>query len=232
MLTIRCGSERGYFDHGWLQTHHSFSFADYYDPKHMHFGSLRVINEDVVAPGAGFPMHSHQDMEILTYVISGTLEHQDSLGHKAQIRPGQVQYMSAGTGITHSEYNPSRDEPVHLLQIWVIPPVRGLAPAYAERDFNQEEKRNTWLLLAAPEAESGVMSVHQDCRLLISGLQKDQQLDYTPDASRQVYLHVVQGNVKVNGQGISAGDAAYGHVEHLQLEAEDDAELLLFDLAT
>jgi len=232
MLTLRKSADRGHFNHGWLDTYHTFSFADYYDPKHMGFRSLRVINEDRVAPGAGFPTHGHRDMEIITYVLEGGLQHRDSMGNGSVIRPGQVQRMSAGTGVTHSEFNASRSEPVHLLQIWMLPQRQGLEPSYEEKSFSDKELRGALGLVASPGARDGSVKIHQDAELYAARLNPGQQVSHALRRGRHAWVQAAEGSVKVNGQVLGQGDgAALNNESAVELSAVDDAEVLLFDLA-
>jgi len=231
MITLRKSSERGYARHGWLESWHSFSFAGYIDPAHVHFGALRVINEDIVQPGKGFEMHGHRDMEILTYVLSGTLRHRDSLGHGEDIGYGEVQLMSAGTGVQHSEENPSPGEAVHLLQIWIMPDRQGLKPGYQQKAFSLEDKQGRWCLLASPDAAQGSLSIHQDSRVFAARLDGAESLDYPVPAGRKAYLHVASGSLQANGHELSAGDALLFREEaNVNLAAGCNAEVLLFDL--
>jgi len=232
MKTIRRGTERGFADHGWLVSRHTFSFAGYHDPQHMGFGALRVINEDRVAPGAGFGAHSHRDMEILSWVLDGALEHKDSLGTGAVIRPGELQRMSAGTGVTHSEFNASKTEPVHFLQIWILPERGGLVPSYEQKAFSAAELDNVWCLVASGQPRDGAVTVHQDVHLSISRLAAGRSLSYAPKAGRRVWLQVARGSVEVDGVVLEAGDAA-GWVDAaaLDVRAVSAAEILLFDLS-
>jgi redox-sensitive bicupin YhaK (pirin superfamily) len=231
MIVQRKSGERGYAHHGWLESWHSFSFADYRDPEHVHFGPLRVINEDIVQPGTGFGTHGHRDMEILTYVLSGTLRHSDSTGSSGDIRYGEVQLMSAGTGVQHSEVNPSPDEAVHLLQIWIMPDRLGLAPGYRQRDFPLEDKLARWCLLASPDAGKGSLLIHQDARVFAGRLNGTETLDYPIDARRKIYLHVARGGLQANGHKLSAGDALmYEDEAAVELSTAKDAEVLLFDM--
>jgi redox-sensitive bicupin YhaK (pirin superfamily) len=231
MLTVRHASERGHAQHGWLDSWHSFSFADYYDPKHVHFGPLRVINEDRVQPGQGFGTHSHADMEIISYVLEGELEHQDSMGTGSIIRPGDVQRMSAGRGVQHSEFNPSRTRPVHFLQIWIIPAVRGIAPEYEQRSIPETEKRGRLRLIASAAGEDDSLRIHQDARVyagLFSGPQSAQQ---GLGAARLGYAQLARGSVSVNGQRLSAGDGVLLRDEPtLSISDGENAEILVFDL--
>ena len=232
MKTIRRGTERGFADHGWLVSRHTFSFAGYHDPQHMGFGALRVINEDRVAPGAGFGAHSHRDMEILSWVLDGALQHKDSLGTGAVIRPGELQRMTAGTGVTHSEFNASKTEPVHFLQIWILPERGGLVPSYEQKAFSAAELDNVWCLVASGQPRDGAVTVHQDVHLSISRLAAGRSLSYAPKAGRRVWLQVARGSVEVDGVVLEAGDAA-GWVDAaaLDVRAVSAAEILLFDLS-
>jgi len=231
MMNLRKAGERGYAHHGWLESWHSFSFADYRDPDHVHFGPLRVINEDIVQPGTGFGTHGHRDMEILTYVLSGTLRHQDSTGSSGDIRYGEVQVMSAGTGVQHSEVNPSPDEAVHLLQIWIIPDQQNLTPGYQQKEFPLDAKLARWCLLASPDAAQGSLLIHQDARVFAARLDGAETLDYSIAAGRKAYLHVARGSLQANGQSLSAGDALmYEGEAAVELSAAREAEVLLFDM--
>lgn len=232
MITLRKSSERGYAHRGWLESWHSFSFADYYDPENIRFGSLRVINEDIVQPGTGFDTHGHRDMEILTYVLSGALRHRDSMGHGEDINYGEVQVMSAGAGVQHSEVNPSPDEAVHLLQIWIMPNRQGLTPGYQQKNFPLENKRGCWCLLASPDAVQGSLLIHQDARVFAARLDGKETLDYPLAAGRRAYLHMARGGLQANGYALSAGDALMFTDEAVvALSAAQDAEVLLFDLS-
>jgi redox-sensitive bicupin YhaK (pirin superfamily) len=232
MMVLRKSSERGYAHHGWLESWHSFSFADYNDPAHVHFGPLRVINEDIVQPGTGFGTHGHRDMEILTYVLSGALRHRDSMGHGEDIRYGEVQVMSAGTGVQHSEVNPSPEEAVHLLQIWIMPDSQGLTPGYQQKNFTQEEKRARWCLLASPDKAGGSLLIHQDARIFSARLDGAETLDYPLSSGRKAYLHIARGSLRANGHELSAGDALmYTGEGVVKLSVAQDAEVLLFDMA-
>ena len=232
MIYFRDRLTRGTSRTGWLESRHTFSFADYRDPDHMGFRSLRVINEDRVVPGAGFPTHAHRDMEILSYVLEGALEHRDSLGHGTQIRPGELQRMSAGTGIRHSEFNPSRSEPVHFLQIWIIPGEGGLAPGYEQKAFPVQERRGRLRLVAAPDGADGALTVHQDARVYIGNLRPGEKVQHPIDAGRGVWVQVSRGIAALNGVEMRAGDgAALERESAVTLEADTEAEVLLFDLA-
>lgn len=231
MLDIRRSEDRGAAEHGWLSSRHSFSFANYYDPEHMGFGPLRVINEDRVQPGQGFGAHSHSDMEIISYVLDGALAHQDSMGTGSVIRYGSVQRMSAGTGVTHSEYNHSQSEPVHFLQIWIQPGKRGIKPGYEEKHFEPESKRGHWKLIASPDGRDGSVLIHQDARIFATILDGRDALEYSWPANRGAYLHVARGAVEVNGEALKAGDAAKSvGPGHVKLANAREAEVLLFDL--
>ncbi|HXE92119.1 MAG TPA: pirin family protein [Terriglobales bacterium] len=232
MIELRPAAERGHANHGWLDTWHTFSFDTYHEPEHMGFRALRVINEDFVAPGAGFPMHPHRDMEIVTYVLEGALQHKDSLGNGSIIRPGDGQRMSAGSGILHSEFNASKTEPVHLLQIWIRPERRGLEPGYEQKEFPLEEKRGRLRPIAARDGREGAVTIHQDVTLYASTLAPGQQVEHTLTPGRHAWLQVARGAVALNGTGLNQGDgAAVSEEEKLTIRAEQDAEILLFDLA-
>jgi redox-sensitive bicupin YhaK (pirin superfamily) len=232
MITIRKSEERGHFDLGWLNTYHTFSFDQYYDPAHMHFRSLRVINEDRVSPAKGFPTHSHRDMEIITYILSGALEHRDSMGNGSVIRPGDVQRMTAGTGVAHSEFNPSRTEPVHLLQIWILPKARNLPPSYEQKFFSEDERRGKLRLIASPEAGNGAVTINQDARVYAWLPNQDQSIEQVIDQGRYAWIQVARGTLNLNGVELNQGDgAAISEETRLRILAHDQAELLLFDLA-
>jgi redox-sensitive bicupin YhaK (pirin superfamily) len=231
MITIRKAEERGHFDFGWLNTYHSFSFGDYYDPKHTRFRTLRVINEDFVQPGHGFPTHGHRDMEIVTYVLQGALEHRDSMGTGSIIRRGDAQRMSAGTGVTHSEANPSPDESVHLLQIWIFPSEQNLQPEYEEKKFSDDEKRNRLRLIVSPDGSDGSVKIHQDARIFASLLDDGDEVVHSLGAGRSAWLQVAAGSVKLNDVALKQGDgAAVSQESQLRVTAEGPAEVLLFDL--
>ncbi len=232
MIALRPGSQRGHFNHGWLDTFHSFSFGDYHDPAHMGFATLRVINEDRVAAAQGFPTHPHKDMEIITYVLSGALEHRDSLGTSSVIRPGEVQRMSAGRGVTHSEFNASRTQQVHLLQIWIRPQERGLEPSYEQKSFPAEAApRNRLQLLASPDGAEGSVTIHQDARLLRAVVKPGDSIRHELAPRRQVWVQAVRGEARLNGQILKAGDgAAVTDERALSIEPITEAELLVFDL--
>ena len=231
MIALRRSYERGSTKFNWLDSRHTFSFGDYYDPKHMGFGNLRVINEDRVNPGAGFPTHSHRDMEIITYVLEGELAHKDSTGTSSVIRAGDVQRMSAGTGISHSEYNPSATEPVHFLQIWIIPNETGLKPGYEQRAFDLEKNSGSWIRIAASDARGGAVKVHQDVELCLAAISKDQKLSYSLKPGRRGWLQVTRGAVAVNDNTLTAGDGASAPDDKvLDINATGKAVILLFDL--
>jgi quercetin 2,3-dioxygenase len=232
MITIRRSDERGGGDYGWLKTRHSFSFDQYYDPRVMGFRSLRVINEDWVQPGRGFPMHPHRDMEIITYLLEGALEHKDSMGNGSIIRPGDGQRMSAGTGVRHSEANPSQTDPAHLLQIWILPERRGIEPGYEQKDFPAEEKRGKLRLIASPDGKDGSVTIHQDARLYVSLLGPGQQVQHELGQGRYGWLQVAKGAVELNGQRLQQGDgAAISEQPQVEIKGEEESETLLFDLA-
>jgi len=231
MIEIRRGSERGHAQHGWLDSFHSFSFADYYDADHTGFGPLRVINEDRVQPGRGFGAHSHRDMEIISYVLEGALAHRDSMGNGSVIRPGDVQRMSAGTGVTHSEFNASDREPVHFLQIWIEPNARGISPSYEERRFDDEAKHGRWRLIASSDAREGSVRIHQDASLYVARLDGAGSLAFPLASARSAYVHLVRGAARVNGQALGAGDALKIRDEReVRVDDARGAEILLFDL--
>ncbi|HTI97501.1 MAG TPA: pirin family protein [Dongiaceae bacterium] len=230
MMKIRKASERGHASHGWLDSYHTFSFADYYDPQWMGYRSLRVINDDLIMPGGGFGTHPHRDMEIITYVLSGELEHKDSMGNGRVIRPGEVQYMSAGTGIQHSEFNPRDDEALHLLQIWIQPEKRGVTPRYAEKSF-QNVPRGDLHLVTSRDGRNGSISVHQDADLWLARLDPGQKVAHKLQTGRHAWVHVAEGEVEINGQALSGGDAAEVEGDTtIQLAAQKPAQVLLFDL--
>jgi len=232
MITIRKANQRGHADHGWLNTWHTFSFADYYDPAQMGYSSLRVINDDRVAPGGGFPTHGHRDMEIVTYVLSGALEHQDSMGNGTVIRPGEVQRMSAGSGIRHSEFNASASDEVHLLQIWIEPARSGITPSYEQTVFDTAEKLGRLRLIASPDGSDGSVTIHQDAKLYAALLDPEHPAEHVLPPGRRAYLHVARGAATLNGRELAAGDGARIEGESgLRLESGSSAEILLFDLA-
>lgn len=232
MINIRKSNERGHFDHGWLDTYHTFSFDQYHDPAHMHFRSLRVINEDRVAAAHGFPMHSHRDMEIITYILAGALEHRDSMGNGSVIRPGDVQRMTAGTGVSHSEFNPSRTETCHLLQIWIMPNARNLTPGYEQKNFSHDERKGQLRLIANVSGEDGAVTINQDVRVYASLLDAGETIGQPIDPGRHGWLQLARGSVSVNGADLSAGDgAAIDGESRVEISAAEDSEFLLFDLA-
>jgi redox-sensitive bicupin YhaK (pirin superfamily) len=231
MISVRRSGERGHANHGWLDTYHTFSFADYYDPRQMGFGPLRVINEDYVAAGQGFPTHGHRDMEIITYVLEGQLAHKDSLGTGSVIRPGDVQRMSAGTGVRHSEFNPSASDPLHLLQIWIEPNRMGVAPSYEEKVFSDDDKRNRLRLVASPDGSDGSVTIHQDARVCAAVIEEGREVAYPLGPRRRAWLQVARGRVSVNGQELEQGDGA-GIIDErvLTVTGKERAEIILFDL--
>ncbi len=232
MLRVRKSNERGFADHGWLKSFHSFSFAGYYDPAHMGWGNLRVINEDWIAAGKGFGTHGHRDMEIVTYVLKGSLAHKDSMGNVKAIPPGDVQRMSAGTGVQHSEFNHAPDDTTHLLQIWIEPSVRGIAPSYEQKTFVAAEKQGNLRLVASNDGAKGSVVIHADARLYAGLLDGMQTAELSLDPARKSYVHLVRGALTVNGVGLLTGDAALIEGEsQIKLEQGKDAEVLVFDLA-
>ena len=232
MLIIRKSEERGHFNHGWLNTYHTFSFDQYYDPRFMGFRSLRVINEDFVAAARGFPTHGHRDMEIITYVLEGELAHKDSMGNGSIIRPGEVQRMSAGTGVRHSEANPSKDESVHLLQIWILPSEEGIEPSYEQKNFTDTEKRGRLRLVASLDGSDGSVTIHQDARIFASLLDDSQQVTHQLEPDRHAWVQVARGRVEVNSQTLNQGDgAALSNESQLAIAGLEPSEILLFDLA-
>jgi redox-sensitive bicupin YhaK (pirin superfamily) len=232
MITIRRSNERGHFEHGWLNTYHTFSFDQYYDPRYMGFRTLRVINEDFVAPGRGFPKHGHRDMEIITYILEGALKHEDSMGNGSVIRPGDVQRMTAGTGVRHSEQNASDTERVHLLQIWILPSTAGLEPGYEQKAFSEDDRRGHLRLIASEDGRDGTVQVHQDVSLFASIIPAGGEVEHTMDQQRYAWIQVARGAVDVNGERADQGDGVVAIGESsLTIGAEADAEVLLFDLA-
>ena len=232
MITMRKSQDRGHADHGWLKSHHSFSFADYRDPAHMGFGNLRVINDDTIAPGTGFGTHGHRDMEIVTYVLSGALAHQDSLGTGAVILPGEVQRMSAGRGVQHSEFNHAQDTTTHLLQIWILPSEHGTLPSYEQKPFDAADKRGRLRLVASPDGRDGSVTVHADASIRAGLFDGDERAELALDPQRKAYVHLVRGRLSVNGQPLVGGDAAkLSDESRLVLTDAEDAEVLVFDLA-
>lgn len=231
MIQIRKAERRGHADYGWLDTRHSFSFADYYDAAEMGWGVLRVLNEDRVQPGRGFAQHAHRDMEIVSYVLSGALQHRDSLGNGTLIRPDEVQRMSAGRGVRHSEFNASSEEPVHFLQIWIEPKSEGIEPAYEQKRFAPAEKRHRWRLVASGEGRQGSVTIHQDADLYAALLDTGDRVGHRLAVERLAYLHLIRGSVRVEGQSLTAGDGAkIAATPNLVVEANEPSELLLFDL--
>lgn len=234
MLHVRAAQSRGYADHGWLRSYHSFSFADYYDPRFMGFRALRVINEDRVAPGRGFGTHGHRDMEIVSWVIDGALEHRDSIGTGSVIRPGELQRMSAGTGIQHSEFNASKTDPVHFLQIWILPERTGIKPSYEQVAYDSTARLGRLLPVASPDGAANTVTLHQDARIFASVLPAQAEVTHSPAAGRYAWLQVYRGNVEVNGIPLAAGDGLAVEAEPrlvIRGTSEQSAEFLLFDLA-
>ena len=232
MITLRRSEERGHADHGWLNTYHTFSFANYYDPAHMGFRALRVINEDRVAPGKGFGTHPHRDMEILSYVLEGALEHKDSMGNGSVMRPGDVQRMSAGTGVTHSEFNSSRSEPVHFLQIWIVPAEPGIKPGYEQKRFSDEDKRGALRLIASRDGREGSVTIHQDASVYAAVLGTGEAARHTLAPGRNAWIHVARGEVKLDAEVLRAGDgAAVTGEREIVVSGHGQGEVLLFDLA-
>jgi len=232
MITLRKANDRGPSNLGWLNSQHTFSFGHYYDAQHMGFGSLRVINDDHVIAGAGFGTHPHDNMEIVSYVLEGALEHKDSMGHGSVILPGEVQLLSAGTGITHSEYNHSKTEPVHFLQIWLMPDKRGIKPGYAQKAFADEEKRSTFRLVVSAEGRDGSLPIQQDVDMSVALLNGDETVDYTLASERKAWVHVARGEVSMNGHLLQAGDGAAIEAEAtLHFSDGRDAEVIMFDMA-
>jgi len=232
MLTLRKSGERGYADHGWLKSFHSFSFANYYDPRHMGFGNLRVINEDRIAPGTGFGTHGHRDMEIISYVLEGSLAHKDTLGNVKAIPPGEVQRMSAGTGVQHSEFNHAAGATTHFLQIWIEPSATGIEPGYEQKAFPEAEKRGRLRLVASPDGAEGSVLIHADARVYAGLFDGAESASLRLERGRKGYVHLVRGELPVNGQPLAAGDAAMlEHESQVSLASGHDAEVLVFDLA-
>lgn len=231
MIRIRKSDERGHANHGWLDSYHTFSFSGYYDPEHMGFGDLRVLNEDRVEGGQGFPAHPHQDMEIITYILEGALAHRDSMGNSSVIRAGEVQRMSAGTGVRHSEYNALTDRQTHFLQIWLYPARAGITPSYEQKAFSAEEKRNRLRLLVSPDGRDGSLHIHQDAFLYGSLLDTGRSVIHEFPKGRKGYVHIARGSVRIGGELLSAGDGmALEDAGPISLQAESEAEILLFDL--
>jgi redox-sensitive bicupin YhaK (pirin superfamily) len=232
MIVRRPANERGRTKIGWLDSWHSFSFGDYYDPAHVEFRSLRVLNDDRIAAGQGFGMHPHRDMEIITYMVSGALEHKDSLGTGSVIRPGEVQRMSAGTGIRHSEFNPSPTTPAHLLQIWLMPEQHGLTPSYEQKEFPEGERHNRWRLVASRDGRDGSVIIHQDAAMYVTNLDAGEEVNHSLSRGRHAWLQIVRGRVTLNGEPLKTGDgAAVSDETALAVTANEPAELVLFDLA-
>jgi len=232
MIVRRPANERGRTKIGWLDSWHSFSFGDYYDPAHVEFRSLRVLNDDRIAAGQGFGMHPHRDMEIITYMVSGALEHKDSLGTGSVIRPGEVQRMSAGTGIRHSEFNPSPTTPAHLLQIWLMPEQHGLTPSYEQKAFPEEERHNRWRLVASRDGRDGSVIIHQDAAMYVTNLDAGEEVNHSLSRGRHAWLQIVRGRVTLNEEPLKTGDgAAVSDETALAVTANEPAELVLFDLA-
>lgn len=231
MITLRPANERGRTDWGWLDSRHTFSFGEYHDSKHAGFRSLRVINDDRVSPGSGFGTHGHRDMEILSYVLDGGLEHKDSMGTGSVIRPGEIQFMRAGTGVTHSEYNHSKTDPVHFLQIWVIPAERGLEPRYDQRSIDRDSARSGWVTLASGSGHSEAVRLAQDLRILLTFMEPDQSRSLELDSDRHVWVHVARGTTSLNGTTLGEGDGAALSEEGRLILEGGDAEVLVFDLA-
>lgn len=240
MMMLRRSNERGYADHGWLKSYHTFSFADYYDPQHMGFGNLRVINEDRVAPGSGFGTHGHRDMEIISYVLEGELAHKDSMGNgeagsavSGVIRPGEVQRMSAGTGVRHSEFNHAQEQTTHFLQIWIQPDQRGIPPSYEQKQFSAAEKRGKLKLVASPDAQEGSVKIHADARMYVGLFDGAETVQMPLPAGRKCYMHLARGQLQINGHTLKAGDAlAIQDEPALQLNQGQGAEVIMFDLAS
>lgn len=231
MFKIRKSQDRGYANHGWLESYHSFSFAGYHDPAHMGWGNLRVINEDRVAPGTGFGKHGHRDMEIVSYVLSGNLAHQDSMGNIKGIPPGDVQRMSAGTGVTHSEFNHAEGQTTHFLQIWITPNVTGIAPSYEQKTIPDQQKRGTLRLVASPDGAAGSVTLNADATIYAGLFDGNESAELALDTERKAYVHLVRGELQINGQRISAGDALLIHSEsRITISHGTDAEVLVFDL--
>ncbi|NJL98536.1 MAG: pirin family protein [Synechococcaceae cyanobacterium SM2_3_2] len=231
-ITVRRSHERGHANFGWLDSYHSFSFGNYYDPAHMGFRTLRVINQDVIAAGAGFPTHPHRDMEIVTYVLEGAVEHKDSLGTGSIIRPGEIQRMTAGTGIRHSEFNPSPTDPLHLLQIWILPEAVDLDPSYEQKETHLADQAGQFKLIASRDGRQGSVTVHQDINLYAAQLQTGDQVSFDLKPGRAAWIQVARGDVRVLGRDLASGDAAaVEHTDTIAISATQDAEILLFDLA-
>ncbi len=231
MITVRKSQDRGFANHGWLQSYHSFSFAGYFDRNHMNFGNLRVINEDKIAGGRGFDKHPHQDMEIITYVISGALSHQDSMGNSSTILPGEVQIMSAGTGVAHSEFNQKENEETHLLQIWILPKELKIAPRYGQKSFIESLKKNDFILVVSGSGREGSIMINQDAEIFLGKFKAGKDFDYKVNSNRRIWVQMIAGKVLVNGVAVEKGDAAAIEYENnVSLKAEEDSEFLLFSL--
>lgn len=233
MMTIRRSQDRGYFENNWLKSFHSFSFGEYFDRQHMSFRDLRVINHDIIAPSSGFGTHPHRDMEILTYVLRGRVEHGDSMGNREVVTAGEVQLMSAGTGVAHSEHNPDAKEPLELLQIWILPAQVGLKPSYEQKRFSVDDKRNKLKLLVSPERQEGSLKIHQDVKVYGSWLEPQREVSYDIPAGRAAWLQVALGKIQVNGEILSKGDGASiqpGTENQLKIRAIEDSDFVLFDL--
>ena len=232
MLTIKKSNDRGYADHGWLKSRHTFSFADYYNPEAMGFGPLRVINEDRIAGGTGFPTHGHRDMEIISYVVKGALKHKDSQGNETSILPGEVQRMSAGTGVAHSEYNKQTDDETHFFQIWIQPSQKGLPFSYGQKSFEEDLKKKDLVLVISPDGREGSIAINQDANLYLSKLEANKQVEFTPKAGRHTWVQVVRGPVTVNGEQLEVGDSiSTSDTTALKISAAAEGEVMLFDLA-
>ncbi|MDJ0679565.1 MAG: pirin family protein [Xenococcaceae cyanobacterium MO_167.B52] len=233
MINIRPAQARGNANFGWLDSKHTFSFGSYYDPNHMGFSNLRVINEDKVQPGQGFGTHSHKDMEIISYVLEGELEHKDSIGNGSIIRPGDVQRMSAGKGIAHSEFNASNKDLVHFLQIWIVPETNGITPSYEQKNFSLAEKQGKLKLVASPDGRDNTVTIHQDASLYVAVLNKEEKVTYNPNSNRSVWIQIARGSATINGKALNTGDgAAITEEQAIEIIAtSDDTEILLFDLA-
>ena len=231
MLKIRKSAERGHANHGWLDSQHTFSFADYYDPKHMSFSALRVINEDKIDGGAGFPMHTHRDMEIISYVIDGALEHKDSMGNVAVMKPGEIQKMSAGTGVTHSEYNHFKDKKAHFLQIWIMPDKTGYAPSYDQKSFDSHFACSDFVLVASGSGKENSIKLHQDVDIFVGKTKSDAEILHKTFPNRKTWVQIVKGNLTINGSAAESGDGvAISEVEQIEIKAKPGSEFLLFDL--
>lgn len=232
MLQTRRAGERGHANQGWLDSHHTFSFASYYDPDQMGFRSLRVMNEDRVAPGQGFGTHEHQDMEIVSFILKGALEHKDSMGNGEVLRPSELQRISAGKGITHSEFNPSDDEITHFYQIWLLPAQKGIDPSYEQKLFDPAGRKNQFQLVASPNAEAGSLLIHQDARIYLAEMEAGKQIDYEIPSNRHAWLQVMHGKISINGESLSTSDGvAISDETKLKIQSEENSQIMLFDLA-